>query len=57
MFSSRDSGSRTPRLSSTSIYQKNGHIHQNSSPEGPYRNMSVEVINYTPVHIEDLRVV
>lgn len=34
-----------------------GHIHQNSSPEGPYRNMSVEVINYTPVHIEDLRVV
>ena len=33
-----------------------GHIHQNLSPEGPYRNMSVEAINYTPVNIEELRV-
>lgn len=33
-----------------------GHIHQNPSPEGPYRNVSVEVTNYTPVNIEDLRV-
>lgn len=33
-----------------------GHIHQNPSPEGPYRNMSVEAINYTPVNIEDLRI-
>jgi len=33
-----------------------GHIHQNPSPEGPYRNVSVEAINYTPVHIEELRV-
>jgi|TARA_R110000851_G_scaffold139771_1_gene276967 calcineurin-like phosphoesterase family protein len=33
-----------------------GHIHQNPSPEGPYKNVSVEAINYTPVHIEDLRV-
>ncbi len=33
-----------------------GHIHQNASPPGPYRNMSVEVINYTPVNIEKLRV-
>lgn len=33
-----------------------GHIHQNSSPEGPYRNMSVEAINYTPVNIEELRI-
>lgn len=34
-----------------------GHIHQNPSPEGPYRNVSVEAIDYTPVNIEDLRVV
>lgn len=34
-----------------------GHIHQNSSPEGSYRNVSVEVINYTPVNIEELRIV
>jgi calcineurin-like phosphoesterase family protein len=31
-----------------------GHIHQNSSPEGPYYNVSVENIAYTPVNIEDL---
>lgn len=54
MFSSRDSGSRTPRLSSTLIYQKDGHIHQNSSPDGPYFNVSVEAIDYTPVNIEDI---
>lgn len=33
-----------------------GHIHQNSSPEGPYKNVSVEVVNYTPVNIEELRI-
>lgn len=31
-----------------------GHIHTNPTPEGPYVNVSVEVINYTPVHIEEL---
>jgi len=31
-----------------------GHIHQNSSPEGPYKNVSCEVVDYTPVNIEDL---
>ena len=34
-----------------------GHIHQNSSPEGPYRNVSVEVTDYTPVNIEELRII
>lgn len=33
-----------------------GHIHNNKSPEGPYQNVSVEAINYTPVNIEELRV-
>jgi calcineurin-like phosphoesterase family protein len=33
-----------------------GHIHQNPSPEGPYRNVSVEAIDYTPVNIEELRI-
>jgi hypothetical protein len=33
-----------------------GHIHQNPSPEGPYRNMSVEAIDYTPINIEELRI-
>lgn len=34
-----------------------GHIHQNPSPEGPYKNVSVEAIDYTPVNIEELRIV
>ena len=33
-----------------------GHIHQNPSPEGPFKCMCVEQINYTPVNIEELRV-
>lgn len=32
-----------------------GHIHQNSSPKGPYRNVSVEQIDYRPVNIEELK--
>lgn len=31
-----------------------GHIHQNPSPEGPYFNVSVEVMNYTPIHIDEI---
>jgi len=31
-----------------------GHIHQNPSPAGPYVNVSVERINYTPVALEAL---
>lgn len=34
-----------------------GHIHQNPSPDGPYINVSVEAVNYTPQHIEDLAVI
>ena len=33
-----------------------GHIHQNPSPEGPYRNVCVEHTDYTPVNIEELRI-
>ena len=39
-----------------SLLNVHGHIHQNPSPEGPYRNVSVEAIDYTPVNIEELRV-
>lgn len=31
-----------------------GHIHQNKSPSGPYVNVSVEVIDYTPINIKTL---
>lgn len=39
----------------TCLYNIHGHIHQNPSPRGPYRNVSVEAIDYTPIHIETLR--
>lgn len=31
-----------------------GHIHQNKSPEGPYRCACVEQINYTPINLEEI---
>lgn len=34
-----------------------GHIHSNPSPPGPYRCVSVEQINYTPINIEELRII
>jgi calcineurin-like phosphoesterase family protein len=33
-----------------------GHIHERPSPTGPYINVSVEAVNYTPVSLEVLRV-
>lgn len=36
------------------FYGIHGHIHRNISPIGPYRNVCVEVTNYTPVNIETL---
>lgn len=39
-----------------SVVNVHGHIHANPSPEGPYKCVCVEQIGYTPVHIEDLRV-
>lgn len=32
-----------------------GHIHNRPSPKGPYKCVSVEQIDYTPVNIETLR--
>lgn len=36
------------------FYGIHGHIHRNISPTGPYRNVCVEVSNYTPINIETL---
>ena len=33
-----------------------GHIHSNPSPEGPYKCVCVEQINFTPINVEELRV-
>lgn len=32
-----------------------GHIHHNLSPTEHHQNVSVEAIDYTPIHIEELR--
>lgn len=31
-----------------------GHIHQNKSPNGPYKCVCVEQINYTPINLEEI---
>lgn len=42
------------RFNKTPMFSVHGHIHQNKSPQGPYRCVCVEQTNYTPVNIEDL---
>ena len=42
------------RFGTGPILNVHGHIHSNPSPEGPYKCVCVEQINYTPVSIEDL---
>jgi calcineurin-like phosphoesterase family protein len=32
-----------------------GHIHSNPSPEGPYKCVCVEQINFTPIHIDEVK--
>lgn len=36
------------------ILNVHGHIHTNACPSGPYKCVSVEQINYTPLNIEDI---
>lgn len=42
----------TPYHELTNVH---GHIHNNPSPEGRYKCVCVEQIDYTPVNIEELR--
>lgn len=42
----------TPYHELTNVH---GHIHNNPSPEGRYRCVCVEQVNYRPVNIEELR--
>lgn len=42
------------RFSGKQMINVHGHIHQNKSPDGPYRCVCVEQVDYTPVALEDL---
>ena len=42
------------RFGSGELLNVHGHIHSNPSPEGPYKCVCVEQINYTPINIEEL---
>lgn len=47
-------------LHSSSLPEKapiniHGHIHNRLSPDKQYRNVSVEMINYTPIALEEIR--
>jgi calcineurin-like phosphoesterase family protein len=41
----------------STLWNVHGHIHHNKSPEGPYTCVCVEQTDYTPVNIEELRVI
>lgn len=42
------------RFDRAAMINVHGHIHQNPSPEGPYRCVCVEQTYYKPVHIDEL---
>lgn len=54
MWGSKETGLRDKPVQLLNVH---GHIHENPSPEGPYRCVCVEQIDYTPVNIEELRIV
>lgn len=54
-YGSKDSGSLLTEPKQ--LLNVHGHIHQNPSPLGNYKNVCVEMINYTPVNIEDIRII
>jgi calcineurin-like phosphoesterase family protein len=43
------------RFTGKQMVNVHGHIHQNKSPEGPYKCVCVEQTNYYPIALEDLK--
>lgn len=43
------------RFSGKPVVNVHGHIHQNKSPDGPYKCVCVEQTNYSPMNLEELR--
>ena len=44
----------THRFGNGDILNVHGHIHTNPSPDGPFKCVCVEQINFTPINIEEL---
>jgi len=42
------------RFGDGNLLNVHGHIHTNPSPDGPYKCVCVEQINFTPINIEEL---
>ena len=53
LWGSKDTGLRDNPLQLLNVH---GHLHENPSPSGPYRCVSVEQTDYAPVNIEDLKI-
>lgn len=43
------------RFSGEDFINVHGHTHNNGSPSGPYKSVCVELTDYKPVHIEDVK--
>jgi len=37
------------------LFNVHGHTHSNGSPVGPYKSVCVELVDYTPVNLEEIR--
>lgn len=53
MWGSKETGLRDKPIPLLNVH---GHIHENPSPEGPYRCVCVEHTSYAPINIEELRI-
>lgn len=46
-----------PRTDQPRAVNVHGHTHTKGSPVGPYHSVCVELINYTPIHVEDVKMI
>ena len=53
LWGSKDSGLRAEPFQMLNVH---GHIHQHSSPPGPYRCVCVEQTDYKPVNLDEFLV-
>jgi calcineurin-like phosphoesterase family protein len=54
IFSHRPLHESGLELNGQTLLNVHGHIHEKTSPPGPFRNVSVEAMDYDPIEIEQL---